>query len=136
MVSKADKKLPMCVRLAAIGGSPVRAGLEARKWPARQMPSVVRDFGMIRDPAVAKLMLSLVGKASVKDGPLAWFRAHADYARPLLEKQTSVVAKGVLHQLGVTCSCIRNWNQRSGFDARTTCARLLRVRPARPEVGA
>jgi hypothetical protein len=99
MVSKADKKRPMCVRLAAIGGAPVLAGLEARKWPARQMPSVVRDFGMIRDPAVAKLMLSLVGKTSVKDGPLAWFRAHADYARPLLEKQTSVVAKGVLRQL-------------------------------------
>ena len=100
MVPKADKKAGMSVRIPAIAGASVLAGLEARKWPAAQLPSIVRDFGMIRDPAIVTLMLSLIGKSSVKDGPMKWFQAHADYARPILQKTKSDVAKSVLRQLG------------------------------------
>jgi hypothetical protein len=98
-VKKADRKDSMSVRVAWIAGPSALEGLEGRKWPAAQLPSIVRDFGMLRDPNVVKLMLSLVGKSSVKDGPLNWFRAHAAYVKPLLAKQTGTAAKAVLRQL-------------------------------------
>lgn len=98
-VKKADKKAPMSVRVAWLGGAATLDGLEARKWRAAELPSVVRDFGMLRDPNVVNLMLSLVGKSSVKDGPIEWFRAHADYAKPLLAKKSTPAAKAVLRQL-------------------------------------
>jgi hypothetical protein len=99
MFAQADKKRAMSVRIAAIAGPEVLAGLELRKWPAAQMPSVVRDFGMVRDPAIVPFMLSLVGKSSVKEGPLAWFQAHAAYVKPILQKQKGDGAKMVLRQL-------------------------------------
>jgi len=99
MVLKAEKKEPMSVRVAWIGGPPVLEGLALRKWPAAQLPSIVRDFGMLRDPAIVTLMLSLVGKSSVKDAPLVWFREHAEYARPILAKHKDAAAKMVLRQL-------------------------------------
>lgn len=99
MVAKAKPTEPMSVRVAHIAGPSVLADLEKRKWPAVKMPSIVRDFGMIRDPAIVTFMLSLVGKSSVKDAPLEWFRAHADYARPLLEKTRGDSAKAILRQL-------------------------------------
>jgi hypothetical protein len=40
----------MSVRVAALGGPEALALLPKRKWPAVQMPAVVRDFGMIRAP--------------------------------------------------------------------------------------
>lgn len=99
MVAKAKPAAPMSVRIAHIAGPSVLANLSKRKWPSVKMPSIVRDFGMIRDPEIVSFMLSLVGKSSVKDAPLAWFRAHADYARPILEKTKSDPAKAVLRQL-------------------------------------
>jgi hypothetical protein len=99
MVAKAEKKEPMSVRVAWIGGPSVLEGLSLRKWPAAQLPSIVRDFGMLRDPEIVTLMLSLVGKSSVKDAPLTWFREHADYARPILENRKDATAKMVLRQL-------------------------------------
>lgn len=50
MVASTDKKAPMSARIPAIGGTSVLHGLEARKWPAVQWPSIVRDFGMIERP--------------------------------------------------------------------------------------
>jgi hypothetical protein len=99
-VPRAKANAPMSVRIAWLGGRAVLAGLASRKWAAARMPSIVRDFGMIRAPEVVELMLSLIGKASVKDGPINWFKAHADYARPILAKSKAVAAKGVLRQLG------------------------------------
>jgi hypothetical protein len=99
MVPKARPTEPMSVRIAHIAGPTVLANLSRRKWPAAKMPSVVRDFGMIRDPEIVSFMLDLAGKSSVKDAPLSWFRAHADYARPLLEKTRGDSAKAILRQL-------------------------------------
>jgi hypothetical protein len=98
-MAKAKPDQSMSVRVAWLGGSDTLRGLASRKWMARQMPSVVRDFGMFRAPEVAELMLSLIGKSSVKDGPMNWFRAHADYAKSLLAKSKSETAKSVLRQL-------------------------------------
>jgi hypothetical protein len=99
LVAKADADAPMSVRVAYLGGAATLAGLAARKWPARQMPAVVRDFGMIRAPEIVELMLSLVGKTSVKDAPLQWFKSHASYATPILAKSKAPVAKTVLRAL-------------------------------------
>ena len=99
MVAKAKPTAPMSVRIAHIAGTSVLANLPARKWPSVKMPSIVRDFGMIRDPEIVTFMLSLVGKSSVKDAPLEWFRAHADYARPILQKTKNDSAKAILRQL-------------------------------------
>ena len=67
MVAKAKPTQPMSVRIAHIAGPFVLADLSKRKWPSVKMPSIVRDFGMIRDPEIVSFMLSLVGKSSVKD---------------------------------------------------------------------
>ncbi len=89
----------MSVRVVALGGPEVLAALSSRKWPAVQMPAVLRDFGMVRAPEVVMFMASLVGKSALKDAPLQWLEAHADYARPVLEKAKSDVAKLALRQL-------------------------------------
>jgi hypothetical protein len=99
LVAKAPADASMSVRVAYVGGVATLANLSARKWPARQMPAVVRDFGMIRAPEVVELMLSLVGKSSVKDAPMQWFKDHASYAKPILAKSRSPMAKTVLGQL-------------------------------------
>jgi hypothetical protein len=98
-VTRADAKAAMSVRVAWLGGPATLAGLSSRKWPARQMPSVVRDFGMLRAPEVVDLMASLLGKTSVKNAPIEWLRAHADYARPILAKSRSAMAQAALKQL-------------------------------------
>lgn len=89
----------MSVRVAAFGGPEALALLPTRKWPAVQMPSVARDLGMIRAPEIVTFMASLVGKSSVKDVPITWLQAHADYARPILAKTKTDAAKRVLRQL-------------------------------------
>ncbi|HEY2369856.1 MAG TPA: hypothetical protein VGH87_25830, partial [Polyangiaceae bacterium] len=94
-----EPKGPISVRVAAIAGPAALDGLADRKWPARQLPSIVRDFGMLKDPRVVPFMLAYIGKPSVKDAPLQWFRAHADFARPLLQKTSTATAKAVLKQL-------------------------------------
>ena len=99
----ADATTGMTVRLVAIAGTSVLAGVTKRRWAADELPSVVRDFGMVRAPETVALVSSLVGKSSVKDAPLRWLRAHADYARPLVEaaaRRGDARAKLVLSQLG------------------------------------
>jgi hypothetical protein len=100
MFAKAKPTEPMSVRLAHIAGPSVLANLSKRKWPAAKMPSIVRDFGMIRDREIVDFMLSLVGKTSVKDAPLEWFRAHDGYAKPILRDTKGDAAKAILRQLG------------------------------------
>ncbi len=82
---RAEPKQPMSVRLAKIAGPEALEQLSARKFAARELPSMVRDFGMVKSEHVVRWILSLVGKSALKDAPLAWFRAHAAYARPILE---------------------------------------------------
>lgn len=89
----------MSVRVAAAGGSAALARLAKCKWPAAQMPSVVRDLGMIRAPEIVTFIASLVGKSAAKDAPMQWLRAHADYARPILAKEKSNAATLALRQL-------------------------------------
>jgi hypothetical protein len=94
-----DKTAPMAVRIVAIAGATVMKDITKRRWPAADLPSVVRDFGMIRAPETVELVLSLVGKSSVKDMPLRWLQSRVDYARPLVEraaKRGSASAKRVL----------------------------------------
>ena len=57
------------------------------------------DLGMIKHPLVASLFLEYVGKPMAKDLPLKWFRAHADFTRPILEASRSPAAKAVLGSL-------------------------------------
>jgi hypothetical protein len=89
----------MSVRVAALGGPEVLATLRARKWPAVQMPAVLRDFGMLRSPEVVTVMASLVGKSAMKAAAINWLKGHADYTRPILEKTKSAAAKFALQQL-------------------------------------
>jgi len=94
-----DPKGQLSVRVASIAGPAALEGLENRKWPARMLPSVLRDFGMLQDPQIVPFMLAYVGKSSVKDAPIQWFRAHAVFAKPILAKMKSDAAKLVLKQL-------------------------------------
>jgi hypothetical protein len=94
-----DPKGLISVRVAAIAGPSALEGLADRKWPARMLPSVLRDFGMLQDPQIVPFMLAYVGKSSVKDAPIQWFRAHADFAKPILAKMKTDSAKAVLRQL-------------------------------------
>jgi hypothetical protein len=77
---------PMSVRLVAIAGADVMKGLAKRRWYAAELPSVMRDFGMVRTPETVELALSLVGKSAAKDAPIKWLAEHADYARPMVER--------------------------------------------------
>lgn len=81
-----EPKLPMSVRIVHIAGTAALVGLEKRKWRAIELPSLVRDFGMIRSPLVVDFILSLVGKSSAKDAPLAWFRATPNTPRPFCRR--------------------------------------------------
>jgi hypothetical protein len=94
-----EPKQSMTVRLAKIGGPSVLANLGTRKFSASALGPAVRDFGMVRAPEVVDFVLSLVGKSSVKDAPLEWLVAHADYARPIVQRSKSTTAKAVLARM-------------------------------------
>jgi hypothetical protein len=97
-----NEAAPMSVRLVAIAGLDVMKGLAKRRWYAAEVPSVMRDFGMVRAPETVELALSLVGKSAAKGAPIAWLTAHADYARPMVEraaKTGNAAAKAALSQM-------------------------------------
>jgi hypothetical protein len=94
-----DPKGQISVRVAWIAGPSALEGLANRKWPVRMLASVLRDFGMLADPQIVPFMLSYIGKSSAKDAPMNWFRAHADFATPILGKMKSEAAMAVLKQL-------------------------------------
>jgi hypothetical protein len=95
-----EPKQAMTVRLAKIGGVSVLEGLAKRKFSSPELLSAVRDFGMVRSPDVVELVLSLVGKSAVKDAPIQWLAAHADYAKPLVARSKSTTAKAALARMG------------------------------------
>jgi hypothetical protein len=94
---------PMSVRLVAIAGTDVMKGLAKRRWYAVELPSVMRDFGMVRAPETVELALSLVGKSAAKDAPIKWLAAHADYARPMVERAAKAGSASAKAALGAMC---------------------------------
>lgn len=100
-----DLEQPITVRHVAIGGPKVMEGLSGRRFPLAQVPYVMRDFGMVKAPQTVELALALMQKASAKGEPMRWFEAHADYARPFLDKvargaaQKAQAAKAVFRQI-------------------------------------
>ncbi len=96
----------MSVRLAKIAGPDTLERLSDRKFGACELPSMVRGFGMVKSEHVVRWILGLVGKSAAKDAPLAWFRAHAAFARPILERTAKTTgglatqASSVLRALG------------------------------------
>ncbi len=97
-----EPKQSMSVRIVQLGGLETMKGLLKRKVSAPKQPAALRDFGMVRAPESVELVLSLVGKTSAKDAPLKWLVAHADYARPFVERSAkagSATAKAALAQM-------------------------------------
>jgi len=92
----AEPKRPMSVRLVKIAGLSLMKGLIARKFGAPTLPSVMRDFGMIKSEETVQLALSLVGKSSVKDAPIKWLIEHKDFARPFVQDAARRGAKAEL----------------------------------------
>jgi hypothetical protein len=88
-IAECEAAAPMSVRLVAIAGTSAMKNIARRKWYADDLRAVMRDFGMIRAPETVELALSLVGRTTVKDAPVKWIAAHADYAMPIVEKITS-----------------------------------------------
>jgi hypothetical protein len=84
-VDEADPSEPFSVRLAAIAGPDVMKNIARRKFYADDLPSVLRDFGMIKTRETVELALSFVGRTTAKDAPVKWIAAHADYAMPIVE---------------------------------------------------
>ncbi len=82
----ADSTAPMSVRLVSIAGVEVMKNLTKRRFYADELPSVMRDFGMVRAPEAVELALSLIGKSTTKDAPIQWLKAHVEYARPFVER--------------------------------------------------
>jgi hypothetical protein len=63
------------------------------------VPVMFEDLGMIKHASIASIFLEYVGKPLAKDLPLKWFRAHADWARPILKSMKNDKAKAILGQL-------------------------------------
>jgi hypothetical protein len=49
-------------------------------------PVIVERFGRIKSPMTVELMLQLANKSKARKAAKAWLAAHADYARPELER--------------------------------------------------
>ena len=87
------------MRLAKLGGVSVLEGLVKRKFSSPELVAALRDFGMVRSPEVVELALSLVGKSALKDAPIEWLVAHADYAKPIVQRSKGAAAKAVLARM-------------------------------------
>jgi hypothetical protein len=87
------------VRFVYLLGPDIVASLGKRR-PLKQVVSTMfEDLGMIRHPLVATLFLEYVGKPMAKDMPLQWFRAHSDWARPILDAMRKPQAAAILRSL-------------------------------------
>ena len=67
---------------------------------AAYVPAFLTDIGMIRAPEVLDKMVELFDKSSAKGIPAQWLRAHADYARPILQSRKSERATMALAACG------------------------------------
>ncbi len=72
------------VRTISIAGTEGMKGLAAREFIPQKLGAVLRDFGMIRAPETVELVLTMLGRPALKDAPLQWLLAHAEYARPMV----------------------------------------------------
>lgn len=70
-----DKKQPITVRAAAIAGPSALEGLAARKFPAKTLPFVVRDFAMLRANELEPAMKAWKSKKAVAPIAEAWLRS-------------------------------------------------------------
>ncbi len=92
------------IRLVAIAGVAAMKNLANCAFSAGQLAPALRDFGMVRAPESVAFAISLLGRTSVKDAPIKWLIAHADYARPFVERAAkhgpnAAVARAALRQL-------------------------------------
>jgi hypothetical protein len=87
------------VRFVYLLGPEIFAAIGKRRPKKDVLGWMFEDLGMIKHTSVAELFLEYVGKPMAKDLPLKWFRAHADWARPVLKAIKNDRAKAVLGQL-------------------------------------
>jgi hypothetical protein len=87
------------VRFVYLLGPEIIDSIGKRRPKKDFLAGMFEDLGMIKHPAVANLLLEYVGKPMAKDLPITWFRAHADWARPILKSMKSPNAKAVLSRL-------------------------------------
>jgi hypothetical protein len=92
------------VRLVYLCGPEVLGTLGKHKPAASEVLSCLGDIGMIRHELVVDRMLEWVGKPSAKDAPLMWFREHAEFAKPFLERRKSASAQMMLRALSTSRS--------------------------------
>ncbi len=74
------------VRFVYLAGPEVLALTKKHRPAAWEVPFSLHDLGMIRHPDVVTFFLEHVGKASAKDAPIQWLRAHRELARPIVER--------------------------------------------------
>jgi len=87
------------VRFVYLLGPEIIDAMGKRRPKKDVLPWMFEDLGLIKHPSVATLFLEYVGKPMAKDLPLKWFRAHADWARPILKSMKSPQAKAMLSQI-------------------------------------
>ena len=87
------------VRYVYLLGPEIIGAIGKRRPAKAGVPAMFEDLGMIKHPSIATLFLEYVGKPMAKDLPLKWFRAHAEWARPVLASMKNEKAKAILGQL-------------------------------------
>ncbi len=82
---------PPLARLAFLGGEGV-LDVEAKWWKKYNEPRgeaqalFVRDYSRIRSEKMLAILLAMSQTSKARKEAAAWFAAHADYARPYLER--------------------------------------------------
>jgi hypothetical protein len=87
------------VRFVYLLGTEILGTMGKRRPLKEAVRWMFDDLGMIEHDAIVTLFLEYVGKPMAKDLPLKWFRAHADYARPILARSKDERAKGIVKLL-------------------------------------
>jgi hypothetical protein len=87
------------VRFVYLLGADVLTTIGKHRPMKEAVRATFEDLGMIRHEALVPLFLEYVGKPMAKELPLQWFRAHAEFAKPILEKSKDAKAKAILGQI-------------------------------------
>jgi hypothetical protein len=88
------------VRFVYLLGPEIIDAIGKRRPKKEQLAVMLEDLGMLEHASVASLFLEYVGKPMAKDRPIKWFRAHADWAKPILKSmKNNASAKAVLSQI-------------------------------------
>jgi len=88
------------VRFVYLVGPEILGTLGKHKPRSAEVLTFLEDIGKIRHELVIDRMLEWIGKPAAKDAPLNWFRAHADFVRPHLERRKDSAAQMMLRGLG------------------------------------